>query len=210
MSAGGEGSSRAREQGAWLAAAQPGPLCLVSVLIYIRPCRLVPHPPRSLVMPGTCPVRCRSFRVLDEVDQMLAMGFIEDVETILKQGENNRDQIQTLLFSATLPKWVQGLTQRFLRPGHKFLDLVGDDRMQVRAGQEREGRGGEREGGEGRRGRGGERLTRRARQGGGVNGRGGEQEEGAGGTGQRRNRCAFGTCTQVLPALTSPGAYPDL
>ncbi len=76
---------------------------------------------------------------------MLAMGFIEDVETILKQGENNRDQIQTLLFSATLPKWVQGLTQRFLRPGHKFLDLVGDDRMQVRdrgvGGRER-GRGG--------------------------------------------------------------------
>ncbi|KAG2425695.1 hypothetical protein HXX76_013537 [Chlamydomonas incerta] len=86
---------------------------------------------KDLLERGTLKLSNIRFRVLDEVDQMLAMGFIEDVEIILKQGENNRDQIQTLLFSATLPKWVQGLTQRFLRPGHKFLDLVGDDRMQA-------------------------------------------------------------------------------
>jgi hypothetical protein len=29
------------------------------------------------------------------------------------------------------PADVRGITQRFLRPGHKFLDLVGDDRMQA-------------------------------------------------------------------------------
>lgn len=63
---------------------------------------------------------------------MLAMGFIEDVEAILKVGEAQRDMIQTLLFSATLPKWVQSLTKRFLRPGHCYMDLVGDQRMQVR------------------------------------------------------------------------------
>ncbi|GFR46710.1 hypothetical protein Agub_g8331 [Astrephomene gubernaculifera] len=86
---------------------------------------------KDLLERGTLKLSNIRFRVLDEVDQMLAMGFIEDVETILKQGEEQRDAIQTLLFSATLPKWVQGLTKRFLRPGHCFLDLVGDDRMQA-------------------------------------------------------------------------------
>ncbi|KAG2482998.1 hypothetical protein HYH03_018123 [Edaphochlamys debaryana] len=86
---------------------------------------------KDLLERGTLKLTGVRYRVLDEVDQMLAMGFIEDVETILKQGEEKRDQIQTLLFSATLPRWVQDLTKRFLRPGHKFLDLVGDDKMQA-------------------------------------------------------------------------------
>ncbi|GLI62640.1 hypothetical protein VaNZ11_005306 [Volvox africanus] len=86
---------------------------------------------KDLLQRGTLKLTNIRFRVLDEVDQMLAMGFIEDVETILKVGEQQRDSIQTLLFSATLPKWVQGLTQRFLRPGHRYMDLVGDDRMQA-------------------------------------------------------------------------------
>ncbi|GIL48606.1 hypothetical protein Vafri_5082 [Volvox africanus] len=86
---------------------------------------------KDLLERGTLKLTNIRFRVLDEVDQMLAMGFIEDVETILKAGEQQRDSIQTLLFSATLPKWVKGLTQRFLRPGHCYMDLVGDDRMQA-------------------------------------------------------------------------------
>ncbi|GIL69566.1 hypothetical protein Vretimale_13646 [Volvox reticuliferus] len=86
---------------------------------------------KDLLERGTLKLTNIRFRILDEVDQMLAMGFIEDVETILKAGEQQRDTIQTLLFSATLPKWVKGLTQRFLRPGHCYMDLVGDDRMQA-------------------------------------------------------------------------------
>ncbi|EFJ43297.1 hypothetical protein VOLCADRAFT_66087 [Volvox carteri f. nagariensis] len=86
---------------------------------------------KDLLERGTLKLSNIRFRVLDEVDQMLAMGFIEDVETILKAGEQQPDSIQTLLFSATLPKWVKGLTQRFLRPGHRFMDLVGDDKMQA-------------------------------------------------------------------------------
>lgn len=50
--------------------------------------------------------------VLDEADEMLNMGFIEDIETILKEVPGER---QTLLFSATMPKPIQDLAQRFMK-----------------------------------------------------------------------------------------------
>lgn len=50
--------------------------------------------------------------VLDEADEMLNMGFIEDIETILAQVPEER---QTLLFSATMPKPIQSLAQKFMK-----------------------------------------------------------------------------------------------
>ncbi|RYD03702.1 hypothetical protein N752_18310 [Desulforamulus aquiferis] len=50
--------------------------------------------------------------VLDEADEMLNMGFVEDVETILVEVPGER---QTLLFSATMPGPVRSLAQRFLK-----------------------------------------------------------------------------------------------
>ncbi|AQS58680.1 DEAD/DEAH box helicase [Desulforamulus ferrireducens] len=50
--------------------------------------------------------------VLDEADEMLNMGFVEDIEFIL--GETPQER-QTLLFSATLAKQIQDLAQRFMR-----------------------------------------------------------------------------------------------
>lgn len=49
--------------------------------------------------------------VLDEADEMLNMGFVEDIETILAELPERR---QTLLFSATMPKQIQALAERFL------------------------------------------------------------------------------------------------
>jgi len=49
--------------------------------------------------------------VLDEADEMLNMGFIEDIETILQEVPKER---QTLLFSATMPKRIQSLAEKFM------------------------------------------------------------------------------------------------
>ncbi len=51
------------------------------------------------------------FVVLDEADEMLNMGFVEDIETILQEIPAQR---QTLLFSATMPRSIQNLAQRFM------------------------------------------------------------------------------------------------
>jgi ATP-dependent RNA helicase DeaD len=49
--------------------------------------------------------------VLDEADEMLRMGFIDDVETILKETPDSR---QTVLFSATMPNAIKRITQKYL------------------------------------------------------------------------------------------------
>jgi ATP-dependent RNA helicase DeaD len=53
---------------------------------------------------------CR-FVVLDEADEMLDLGFLEDVERILAGTPNGR---QTALFSATIPAEIQALADRYL------------------------------------------------------------------------------------------------
>lgn len=54
--------------------------------------------------------------VLDEADEMLNMGFIEDIEEILKKIPEQR---QVLLFSATMPKEIKALATNFMKdPTH--------------------------------------------------------------------------------------------
>ncbi|MCQ8849887.1 ATP-dependent RNA helicase CsdA [Alteromonas sp. 76-1] len=56
------------------------------------------------------------FLVLDEADEMLRMGFIDDVELILSHAPAER---QTALFSATMPGPIKKITQRYLKdPKH--------------------------------------------------------------------------------------------
>jgi len=50
--------------------------------------------------------------VLDEADEMLRMGFIEDVEWILEQCPEGH---QTALFSATMPAQIQAISRRYLK-----------------------------------------------------------------------------------------------
>lgn len=54
------------------------------------------------------------FRILDECDEMLNMGFKESVQNILAAAKGVPD-LQTMLFSATKPAWVKSLEDSFLR-----------------------------------------------------------------------------------------------
>jgi ATP-dependent RNA helicase DeaD len=55
--------------------------------------------------------------VLDEADEMLDMGFIEDMETILRETPADR---QTLLFSATIPQPIMNIARRYMRNPEKI------------------------------------------------------------------------------------------
>lgn len=51
--------------------------------------------------------------ILDEADEMMNMGFIDDMRFIMdKLPKENR---QTMLFSATMPKAIQELVQKFMK-----------------------------------------------------------------------------------------------
>ncbi len=62
--------------------------------------------------------------VLDEADEMLDMGFREDLEEILAATP---DQRRTFMFSATLPKPIVALAKRFQRDAWR-ISTVGEDR----------------------------------------------------------------------------------
>lgn len=59
--------------------------------------------------------------VLDEADEMLNMGFREDIETILKDMPEDR---QTALFSATMPKPILEITHEYQKENAEFLKMT--------------------------------------------------------------------------------------
>ena len=61
--------------------------------------------------------------ILDEADEMLDMGFVDDIKQILFNTPENR---QTALFSATMPPPIMRLTQRFLRNPETIKGDEGD------------------------------------------------------------------------------------
>ncbi len=75
------------------------------------PGRIIDHIKR-----GTLKLDKLKFLVLDEADEMLRMGFIDDVEWILSHAPEER---QTALFSATMPDAIRKITKRYLNdPKH--------------------------------------------------------------------------------------------
>ncbi|HEV8152906.1 MAG TPA: DEAD/DEAH box helicase, partial [Solirubrobacteraceae bacterium] len=65
----------------------------------------------DLIQRGSLVLHSCRFVVLDEADEMLDLGFLEDVERILALTPNSR---QTALFSATMPPPIRGLADRYL------------------------------------------------------------------------------------------------
>ncbi|KAL7855446.1 hypothetical protein AOLI_G00190500 [Acnodon oligacanthus] len=65
--------------------------------------------------------------VLDEVDQMLDMGFAEQVEEIISASytKDAESRPQTLLFSATCPQWVYNVAKKYMRSQYVHVDLIG-------------------------------------------------------------------------------------
>ena len=74
----------------------------------------------DLIERGSLMLNEVSYLVLDEADQMLAIGFAEDVERILESVPTER---QSMLFSATMPDWVKKLARKYLRQP-LTIDLV--------------------------------------------------------------------------------------
>ena len=76
-------------------------------IVVATPGRLMDHMERGTI--GIGQVRCV---VLDEADQMLDIGFAEDIHYILRRTPRSR---QTMLFSATIPGPIKMLARRYLK-----------------------------------------------------------------------------------------------
>lgn len=76
-------------------------------IVVATPGRLIDHIKR-----GNIDLKQLSYLVLDEADQMLHIGFLEEIGYIVRRTPNTR---QTMLFSATISKEVQKLAQKYTR-----------------------------------------------------------------------------------------------
>ena len=71
------------------------------------PGRLLDH-----IRRGTIKLDMVKILVLDEADEMLDMGFVDDIESIMENIP--REGRQTLLFSATMPQQIRSLADRYM------------------------------------------------------------------------------------------------
>lgn len=76
-------------------------------LVIATPGRLLDHIRRKTIDLGRL-----DFLVLDEADEMLRMGFLQDIESIIMDTPKTR---QTMMFSATIPNEVRSLGKRFMK-----------------------------------------------------------------------------------------------
>ena len=76
-------------------------------IIVATPGRLI-----DLIERGKIELGAIDFLILDEADEMLNMGFKEDIETILERTPDSR---RTMLFSATMPKEIAMIARKYMK-----------------------------------------------------------------------------------------------
>src|SRR3546814_4315337 len=88
------------------------------------PGRLVDHLSRNSGLLSTI-----RFLVLDEADEMLKLGFMDDLEVIFEAMPESR---QTVLFSATLPHSIRAIAEKHLREPQHIKIAAKTDRKSTR------------------------------------------------------------------------------
>ena len=71
--------------------------------------------------------------IFDETDEMLKIGFQQDIELIMKniRKEISNKKIQFLMFSATVPSWVKGIASQYMDKNYYFVNMVNNTKNQT-------------------------------------------------------------------------------
>ena len=92
------------------------------------PGRVIDHLDR-----GNLALKSLQYLVLDEADEMLDIGFQEDIDKVLEAATAQHPEpatIQKLLWSATLPSWVKGVAAKYMS-NHEVVDIVGNEKQKT-------------------------------------------------------------------------------
>jgi len=76
---------------------------------------------------GNLNLTALKYVILDEADRMLEVGFAEAVDELLGTLYESGNQPQTVLFSATMPKWVQETARKYLKDDKITINLIQND-----------------------------------------------------------------------------------
>ena len=74
----------------------------------------------DLMRRGVLKIEDLEFFILDEADEMLNMGFLEDIESIFKATNDNK---QVLLLSATMPKQIKRLAEKYMKKDYQHVEI---------------------------------------------------------------------------------------
>ena len=85
----------------------------------------------DLLNRGNLSTQKLKYFILDETDQMLNIGFQDDIELIMKKihdefelAKKSTEKIQHLLFSATIPRWIEKISSKFMKKNVVFVDMI--------------------------------------------------------------------------------------